>query len=570
MNKLFAFAFAALIPSLCSAQAQNKPRFKDASSFSAPAASAWIERASQVAKFGAMSENVGVLRLSTTGSMAKRRANARETRRVDVRDFGAVCDGQNSSDDGPAFQVAINAAADGTAILFPTGCYINTTINVTKSVLISGDGVGASVYIPNVTAFRVTANHVVFENFYAYGNRSESPLNMLAQTVNASWVTFLNLRAERLNSFVNVRAGVFGSIRNTQLRNLVSSCIHFENSTGDASGVSGVDYFINGLTYDTDGDWYPNGIYQSPAKACIWIQDYNAVNLNEFDLLHGGQVATVWINPQYSRSGDHRIGNGYIDINTRGDGLRIEPAAGTRADRIDVNSTWIATELNGVHLTGAGQIEGVNISNSRIYNQSQHGYLYDNTSVAPATNTIRSVIFSGNSGFVDGGFDDIKIIARNMSQSFSIVGNIFNLSSALSSNKPLHNVEANMGFVSMCGNDMALSRSTSNQVAIDSSLKEICDDFVTSTLPPRGYLTIPGQSGEMILTDVSTGNTCLYLLGGSSVALLGQSKGSTCVTGTTPQSDQIGLAYANGYKIYNGGGDPRIINYRVIRTHLAN
>lgn len=111
---------------------------------------------------------------SGTGAVATTvQTKLRET--VSVKDFGAV--GNGTTDDTAAIQAAITAGA-GKQVYIPAGTYkISTTINVSSSTYVYGDGLGIT-FLSATTAmtnlqpvfYANNANYVRFENFSILGN----------------------------------------------------------------------------------------------------------------------------------------------------------------------------------------------------------------------------------------------------------------------------------------------------------------------------------------------------------------------------------------------------------------
>lgn len=89
--------------------------------------------------------------VKANGSTTQRALGERFADIVNVKDFGAVGDGQH--DDTEAIQAAIEAAAIGAVVLFPFGKYSFSNVSVQKSLTLQGSG---AVLIPQKSKFDIS------------------------------------------------------------------------------------------------------------------------------------------------------------------------------------------------------------------------------------------------------------------------------------------------------------------------------------------------------------------------------------------------------------------------------
>jgi hypothetical protein len=499
-----------------------------------------------------------------SGSVA-RAINSKLADVSDVRDFGATCNGLNAVDDAPAFQAAINAVPNGATITFPGGCYLASTVNVTKSVTIQGQGPNSQLYIPAVNGFNVTASAVTFRDVLLKGNNSSSSANIgIYMSNNSAYQTYDNINCENMNGCVAVAGGFYHQASTFRARNCVQYCIRLMNQTSQASSSpQGVEFVLRGFQYDSDGTM--------PTIAAVWVQDFDGLVMSDFDIIHGGQIANLYINPQYTRSGDHLISRGYLDINTTGDGVRVNPTGTAKSDRVSFVGTWMATQVNGVHFTGANQIEGYAFVGGLIYNQHHHGFLDDNTYGAFTTTTIRNMQFSANGTDAASTYSDINLASTGANRLYSINSNVFN--NSMGNTTPLYNINLGSNVeAQLVGNDVKFSSASGTKInGLDLNKRTSPDSFATMTIASSGSATLAAQSGLLALNDPGSGNTCLFLLGGNSTVLVSQSVGTSCAASATPTTSQIGVAYSSGsYKIFNGFAASKTITALINPIRAAN
>ncbi|HZU89603.1 MAG TPA: glycosyl hydrolase family 28-related protein, partial [Stellaceae bacterium] len=315
-------------------------------------------------------------------------------RTLNVLDFGAKCDG--ATDDGPAFQAAVNAAPTGGTVFVPPsalGCYLNTTVTLGKALTISGAGDESELFVPNTTAFSITSPHVRFTRLLVMGNRSASSSNKLFDVPQgAGWLKLDHMRIEQLNTIGTVEGGCCYDFSYLWMRNIVQSGFILDQY----NGTNGNDAYFDHNLYDTDVGSPQN--YAQPNPALIWVKDFDAIDIGRAnDFIHAGQTAGIEVNPQ---------------------GTAI-------VDRLFIDNTWFSTDGRGVYFTGANDIIDPQIRGAKFHHNTCDGVSWDNTSASanPTTLLIRGATFAGNN---NGGTtcNDINFNPGNHGY-INILGNTF-------------------------------------------------------------------------------------------------------------------------------------------------
>jgi len=346
--------------------------------------------------------NASFTPITAAGSTTYRSLANRFSDEINIKDYGAVCDGV--TDDSAAWTAAIASAPVGSTIFIPASSassYINSTIVINKPLTIKGSSWGAGIYCPTATCFLVTSTSVRFTNFYAYGNHSSSPANIFIYCPSGTGGVLVdNIRAEMFNTFFSAKGGAFFRFTNLAMRNFYQAGFVLDAH----SGVNGNDAFFAGCSYDTD-----TNTYSQPAQALIWCKDFDALSIGDNnDFIHAGQVAALLIAPQVTVSSNHLIGSAYFDT-VAGDGIQVNPGGSAVVSRLFIRGAWLSTCANGIRFTGSNSIIDPIVTSIDCHHNNYNGILWDNSDSSSNATTLvigGECQFAGNNNSA-GSYNDV-------------------------------------------------------------------------------------------------------------------------------------------------------------------
>lgn len=281
-------------------------------------------------------------------------------------DFGA--DPTGVADSTAAIQ---NAAATGKNVYLPPGYYlIASSITVNNQISIIGAGKGLTTFIVSGSGY----DAFVFTS--SYSGIFNASFNTPTGTPRTSggFVTFNSATRSNWAKNLLCSAGyynisVIGATVITEISDIEINTM--------ASG--GVGVFIAG-----GNDTYLNkivmqGTLASQPLAGIYIRNTGAVWATDCDMISTGKG--VYVSP--SISGDAVTWCFFEQVacdTCSGNGISIEPASGFSVRGFNFVNCWTATcgtststVAHGVHLGGAGTIDGIVLDSHRSLNNSGHG-----------------------------------------------------------------------------------------------------------------------------------------------------------------------------------------------------
>lgn len=298
---------------------------------------------------------------SGTGSVL-RSINSKIGEIVSVTDFGATGDGV--IDDTVATQAAHDALpTNGGHLRFPAGTYLIGTLNITKSITISGDGSKASL-IKSVAATGVTFNVTVDRvEIYSIGF-----IQNVTRTAGAFVHFDVGSNQSHLHDFF--MSGYYIGVQITAAATVRIShgSIRAGATTSGTAGIlvdGGNDHFINNITMDA-----PSG---SQPLAGIQIVDSGATLITDCDIIH--HTNDLLINP-----GDGQSVASCYAINTFFDtaerGILIDPSGTGVILRSHFIGCWTSSHTQqGVLINsgGTGVRTGIQFTNHDSFLNGSNG-----------------------------------------------------------------------------------------------------------------------------------------------------------------------------------------------------
>jgi hypothetical protein len=311
---------------------------------------------------------------------------------LDLRDYGAV--GDNSTDDGPALQRALDAlgAAGGGTLVVPPGKYVLATPsnksfgNLASAVVIRGLGSSSQFIVKTRTAGRAltlsSLESVLLENLTFVGTPG-----VTSDGVAAVSLPFVNEAIVRRCAFYGINSSVAGGsvleASNSDLR--IEHC-GFRGCSGNAGQGVPVVKCINWMGFSiTDSDFIDfgtlNGVYHSKtplAATYAWVllgapTKLNSANAQSAVTVHRVRMDEGALSGFYSSSsGDRvahiRISGLRVNANANGQGIYVK-----MADQVTVEDSWIGyqyhRQADAIFLDDAGDVVLRNVRCEQLQNR---------------------------------------------------------------------------------------------------------------------------------------------------------------------------------------------------------
>jgi hypothetical protein len=501
---------------------------------------------------------------STPTGAASRTINEKAQDYISVKDFGAVGDG--STDDTTAIRNAINfGITNGNAVYFPAGNY-----NVTNQIPING-----SVKIFGTTFSDTNA----FENHYG----SRIYINFLTSTATSCfYVTYNGVQIEGLQFYSNQPAPTSGWTPTTTPWSIYAYRLSYANTGGDGLkivncsvyGVShgikadGATLNINGLTgscfntmIDLDGCYDVCQINNVRANSVWWNTDSNVTSYINSNLIFMklGRVDNPQINNIFVYGANVGI---QCDLSTA-----VSPS-GSLALGCFSNFGFDYITKAAVYITGA---------NTRLL--MQNGYFACNITVASNGILIDSSASSVNIDLSNVEFNNSgaeAILCNSTSTSFRVSNSY--VKSWASTTTTATGFDIDFNSVMLYSNVLWGTGGTGTRLGsngtficggpIDEPNRAAAVDVSQQSFTVNASANYPllSGSGQIIITSETTGETGMYLVGGTAVVLVSQTA-TQFVASSSPAAGKIGVAW-NGttYVIYVGSGSNQNLYAAFTRT----
>lgn len=299
---------------------------------------------------------------------------------VNVRDFGAQCNGQN--DDTAAFQAAHDSATYGLTINIPPGiCMVNANINVSKPNIKwhgSGQGTTAIVMGAAVTKlFNVTNNTSTqlfgpeFSDFLVDGHLSPAGSAFYFNSVRSATI-------ERIYTVVCYRSFFFDSTTYGPINTVHMNSFYIEN-TPDLAGARGI--LINGA----GDDWFISNGRLTENSQCqnnigMEVTSAGGLYFTNIDISLWGRALVI--DPPSGAFVRFGQLTGLNADSSWGDNVTLDGTAGYASGYPNglyninfVNSWFSSAGVNGGNGNGINVVyaQGVVIDTSQIYSNSLNG-----------------------------------------------------------------------------------------------------------------------------------------------------------------------------------------------------
>jgi hypothetical protein len=483
---------------------------------------------------------------------------------ISVKDFGAVGDG--IADDTVAIQNAVNfGITNGNAVYFPAGDYnLTDQITIDGAVKLYGttflatnatqDHFGSRIYINFLTStatscFYVTYNGVQIENLQFYGNQPAPTSGWTPTTTPWSIYAFREPYSEIGGDGLKIKnCSVYGVTHGVKAD---GAWIHIDGLTGVCFNTM----------IDLDGCYDVCQINNIMSNAYWWNTNANVITYIENNLIfiNMGRVD----NPQFNNTFVFGANVGFkCNLSSA-----VDPAGSVSLACIS-NFGFDYVKKAGVYITGV---------NTRL--SMQNGYFACNNTVASNGILIDSSAAScnldlSNVEFTNSGAEAIlcnststgfrlsNIYIRNWAEftttaaGFDIDFNSLVLYSNVLWGTGGTGTRLGSNGTFICGGPIS---EPNRAAAVDVSQQSFTVNASAS------YPLLSG-SGLLVITSQTTGETGMYLVGGTVVVLVSQT-GTQFVVSSTPAAGKIGVQWdGTTYTIYVGSGSNQILFCASTRT----
>lgn len=322
--------------------------------------------------------NASTCTSAATGSTTARTLAARAADVVNIKDYGAVCDG--STDDRTAINATMTAASSGTAktVFFPpssTACMMASSVTVPANVTLWG--------YPGTVTVKAKAGNVSSPLMFDMGNNS----TMDGLIIDGGGATFGSS-----NSAVTVFQKTDVTVQNTRFQNIRGIGLIFSTSIVRARVINNVFYnvgnywktsalaadraqglaFCCGTKANNYGNMISGNYFEDIGLDAISIDvqtDMQVVD-NRFRL-DNGQLTQIWTNPQptalsaaiYAIGTDQLLVSGNMIAGASGNGIDTQATNNT----ITANSIYSSGQAGiGCFATGATTNTNCTITGNQI------------------------------------------------------------------------------------------------------------------------------------------------------------------------------------------------------------
>jgi parallel beta-helix repeat protein len=260
---------------------------------------------------------------STITGAANRGLYAKLGDEINVKDFGATCNGV--ADDTTAIQAAYTNAPANATISYPANgsCRVGTTISITKPVLSRGNGVTITATGSNGIFSMTTANQtsassmLLFDGFVLVGNAKTAGSYGIQVTNNNPFVYILNSQFSSFDKAIYLQDSYSSNVANNKI---VANNVGIE------------------LTGAVHASHIVNNFIDSETTACLRLNFGGGFtpthNLTVVGGAYQGSPVGIWLEQSY----DATIVNTYYERNTSED-LQIGASSGGTYARAAYNTS---------------------------------------------------------------------------------------------------------------------------------------------------------------------------------------------------------------------------------------
>lgn len=487
------------------------------------------------------------------------------------------------TDDTTAVGYAITAVqGTNTTLLFPAGIYLISTVLITGSIMLVGEGLGTQILAKDATSHVFDVNNVpndpgcVVESMYFNASITRTA-GAFIRSVSAQGQKIRNCRFD--NSYWAIY--VTGSTATQGLRILncqINSSLNIgivinQQATGPQGLIDGI---IDGVLI-----FGPSAVSQTPVGVQI-------SSVGDLQLRH---ISTVWCNnglailpPTGSLIQSLVVTDSYFDSGSA-NGIYLVPSGGS-IQLVKIANTWCATNAaNGIYIGGTGLVQQVDMVNCTVANNSNNGVYIASTIATNVSFVGGSLSANVGSGFVvAANINNFKVVGAVIGASGQFGGNGYGVYvSGGSSNNYV--ITANTFTTNTTSNFFDAGTGTAKYTAgntgatgVQSNLRvnvqpatDWAVDFTpegTQAIAAAGNLVLATGSGMVMVHNNGTGALGLFLLYAGNVVKV--SGDGTIVSGV-PGASQIGVQWTGSvYEITNGYASTQNVYVSLLKTRPSN
>jgi hypothetical protein len=498
---------------------------------------------------------------------------------VSVKDFGATGDG--TTDDTGAIQAAITAVtASNGSVYVPTGTYNITSLTITSSITLYGDGVGSILRTTSATGDAIYIDGVgndpgcVLEYLYINSTVTRTAGYM----VNSHSSQGTKIRNCRIDNGYN-GVGITGNVvQGVYIQNCVFYGISLAGSAIDVTaqvltqgivgsvfsdlwiaGTSSLVHTGNGINVACVGDLTINNVSTLYCDTGLNVQPAT-----------GATVQALFVSNCFFDSGDLQ-------------GLNFSPAGGS-IQLVKCVNVWAATfGLNGALLSGTGNILETEFVNCTFAGNGNNG-LFIASTIATNTSFIGGCLAQNvNAGFIAfANVNNFRIIGATIGATGQFTANNYGVeinpgtsdNYIISNNTFTTNTTANY-VDGGTGNNKFTGGNTGGGGAVRVNVKpsvewgvDYTPQAATTIVGSGGAINIPTGSGMVLVHNSTTKLMAIFLVFNQTVTKV---SGDASIVAGAAGVSQIGLEWdATQYRVVNGYAASQSIYVGLIRTNTAN
>lgn len=498
---------------------------------------------------------------------------------VSVKDFGATGDG--TTDDTGAIQAAITAVtASNGSVYVPTGTYNITSLTITSSITLYGDGLGSILRTTSATADAIYIDGVgndpgcVLEYLYINSTVTRTAGYMIKS--NSSQGT--KIRNCRIDNGYN-GIGVTGNVvQGVYIQNCV---IYATNVAGSAIDVT-AQVLTQGIVGSVFSDLWISGTSslvhtgKGINVACVGDLTINNVSTLYCDVglnvqpAAGATVQALFVSNCFFDSGDFQ-------------GLNFSPAGGA-IQLVKCVNVWAATfSINGALLSGTGSILETEFVNCTFAGNGNNG-LFIASTIATNTSFIGGCLAQNvNAGFVTAAnVNNFRVIGATIGATGQFTANNYGVlinagtsdnyiisNNTFTTNTLANYVDAGTGVNKFTGGNTGGGGAI--RVNVKPSVEwgvDYTSQAATTIVGSGGAINIPTGSGMVLVHNSTTNLMAVFIVFNQTVTKV---SGDASIVSGAPAVSQIGLQWdGTQYRVVNGYAASQSIYVGLIRTNTAN